>query len=300
MTADLAILANDPSALERAADPAEFVVLACERAKEWLRQAVEHDEVEQIVEMKSQAEAVRVYTAQKQLGKDAELSAAEIVRRAERGIGLAIRKGQESGEIATSQEAKQYAGRVRQQKDKNSLLARPKLPSDIVPQDDLTGNGSGIYQLTDDVGDEQFESAVDQAKAEQNLSRANVVRKIRNQKSAVPATARWQEIADLAALGYTSRQIGKRMGVGDEHIRDIAREHDIELAADKAVGKTRKHDSARIVRETVHALEGLAMGAQLVDVADLDVSEAAVWATSLNDSLRVLNRLNKQMKEIAQ
>ena len=33
-----------------------------------------------------------------QLGKDAELSAAEIFRRAERGIGFRIRKGQEAGD----------------------------------------------------------------------------------------------------------------------------------------------------------------------------------------------------------
>ena len=58
------------------------------------------DEIERIAEIKSQAEAVRVYSTQKQLGKDAQLAAAEIVRRAERGIGVAIRRGQQTGEIA--------------------------------------------------------------------------------------------------------------------------------------------------------------------------------------------------------
>src|SRR5215471_10223272 len=99
MAADLA-LAADPAVVERAADPGEFVLAACERAKWWLREALEHGEIEQIAEVRSQAEAVRVYTAQKQLGKDAQLAAAEIVRRAERGIGVAIRRGQQTGEIA--------------------------------------------------------------------------------------------------------------------------------------------------------------------------------------------------------
>ena len=93
MASDLA-LAADPGVIERSADPAEFIVQACERAKAWLREVLEHGEIEQIAEIKSQAEAVRVYTVQKQLGKDAQLAAAEIVRRAERGIGLAIRRGQ--------------------------------------------------------------------------------------------------------------------------------------------------------------------------------------------------------------
>src|SRR5262249_33685580 len=99
MAAELA-LAADPDVIERSADPAGFVVQACERAKAWLQEALDHGGIEQIAEIKSQAEAVRVYTAQRQLGKDAQLAAAEIVRRAERGIGLAIRRGQQNGEIA--------------------------------------------------------------------------------------------------------------------------------------------------------------------------------------------------------
>src|SRR6266699_3096649 len=99
MTADL-VLAADPATVERSADPAGFVVQACERAKAWLREALEHGEIEQIAEIKSQAEAIRVYTTQKQLGTDAQLAAAEIVRRAERGIGVTIRRGQQDGEIA--------------------------------------------------------------------------------------------------------------------------------------------------------------------------------------------------------
>jgi hypothetical protein len=99
MAADLA-LAADPQIVDRSADPAGFVVAACERAKAWLEEALEHGEIEQIAEIKSQAEAVRVYTAQKRLGRDAQLAAAEVVRRAERGIGLAIRRGQQDGQIA--------------------------------------------------------------------------------------------------------------------------------------------------------------------------------------------------------
>src|SRR5262249_58529625 len=60
MAADLA-LAADPGAIERSADPAAFVVQACERAKAWLTEALEHDEIEQIAEVKSQAQAEGVY-----------------------------------------------------------------------------------------------------------------------------------------------------------------------------------------------------------------------------------------------
>ena len=99
MAADL-VPAAGPGVVERVGDRAALVVAACERARALLRQALEAGEIERIAEVRSQAEAVRVYTRQKQLGRDAELAAAEIVRRAERGIGVAIRRAQQQGQIA--------------------------------------------------------------------------------------------------------------------------------------------------------------------------------------------------------
>lgn len=50
MTADLALLAADPgTALDAAGDPGEFMILACERVKEWLTLALEHGSIDQIV-----------------------------------------------------------------------------------------------------------------------------------------------------------------------------------------------------------------------------------------------------------
>ena len=177
MASDLA-LAADPGVIERAADPAEFIVQACERAKAWLREALEHGEIEQIAEVKSQAEAVRVYTMQKQLGRDAQLSAAEIVRRAERGIGLAIRRGQERGQIRRKGQGGGQPPRARRPRDDNTRSS----PADFASAGELRGNQAGIYGLTDGVADEDFEEAVAAAKAEGNLSRANVVRKIRQRE----------------------------------------------------------------------------------------------------------------------
>jgi hypothetical protein len=179
MTTDLALLAQDPSALEQAADPAQFVVLACERAKTWLTQALEQGDIAQMLELKSQAQAIAVYTAQKEMGHDAELAAQEIVRRAERGIGMAIRKGQEEGTIRrrgeTSRRYDRWSGEVNV--TDNSIKASPE---DFVKRSELDGsNRNGIYGLADGVTDEQFDEAVTAAKTEGNLSRANVVRKVK-------------------------------------------------------------------------------------------------------------------------
>ncbi len=58
MAAEL-MLAADPDVIERSADLAEFVVQACQRAKAWLREALEHGEIEQIAEIKSHSRTGR-------------------------------------------------------------------------------------------------------------------------------------------------------------------------------------------------------------------------------------------------
>ena len=310
MAAELTV-ASDLEMIERSADPAGFVVQACERARAWLQEALEHDEIEEIAEIKSQAEAVRVYTTQRQLGKDAQLAAAEIVRRAERGIGLAIRRGQQNGEIAKRGD----------RGGPGAVGINRGNPNDRC-DDHLVSPGSffqhaderaDAYAMTDGVSEADFEDALGEARAEGNLSRANVVRKIRQRRgqSSVPggqvpdaadspaeASAQRRElIGVLAAAGMSSRQIGEQVGIGDDRVRQVAREHGIAIRADAVLGRTRRPDSSRIVRETVHALEGLAMGVELADPVGLDPAEAAEWVASMTRSLRVLSRFLRQIKE---
>jgi hypothetical protein len=308
----LPVLAADPSIIEQAADPAAFVVLACERAKEWLAQALEHGGIEDIVEIKSQAEAVRVYTAQKQIGKDAELAAAEIVRRAERGIGVAIRRGQEAGEFARVGDSGAPRGpytRIRLGREQHISPSAVRHTKRRSPREFLT-NGSDMvmtYAVTDAVTDEQFDGALSTAKLEKNLSRANVVRHVQQMTSRQPEraaepdpkdhSARRALIAEMAAENYTSRQIGERLGTADRNVRMIASKHGIEIPADKVVGRSHKHNPNEIVENTAHALEGLAYGVGLVDMGALDMSEAGQWFASLTNSLRVLNRFVRQLKE---
>lgn len=304
MTADLA-LAADPGFLERSADPAEFVIQACERAGAWLREVLDHGDIDQIAEVKSQAEAVRVYATQKQLGKDAQLSATEIVRRAERGIGVAIRKGQEAGEIRRKGRPDEI--------DNGSTNSSQSSPGDYAGYGQARAD---IYAMTDGVSDEVFEEALAEAKAEGNLSRTNVAGKTRGKtqgKARKGPPSEWipepgdnhgeapvqrrRLIRAWAEQGYSSRQMSKRLGMRDDGIRKIAREMGVEITADQIVGGTHRHDSSRIVRETVHSLEGLVMGLELVDLDQLDQAEAAEWVDSLTDSTRKLNRFVRQLRE---
>jgi hypothetical protein len=291
MSTSLVPLPAEPSELDAYADPGRFVELACERAKEWLAQALDKGDIDGIVELKSQAEAIRTYTAQKQLGKDAELAAAEIVRRAERGIGVAIRKGQEAGEI-----------RRRGDDCRVDLGHR----GDLVSAATWLSNKKEMtetYAVTDGVSEEQFEEAIEEAKDEGNLSRANVVRKVapkRAKPKAEESQSSWQRLKkarEMAEAGCTSRQIGQALAI--KNMGDFRARHRLEVPADAVVGKTRQIDSNRIVAEIVMALEASRMSLDLVEMDQLDQSQVEYWTTSLSNSIRSLNRLHKQLKEMA-
>jgi hypothetical protein len=224
---------------------------------------------------------------------------------------VAIRRGQQNGEIRRRGD---HGGRAAGNSDGNTI-SRPG-PGDYATTGELRGNGAGIYHMTDGVCDEDFEEALTEAKTERDLSRANVVHKIRQRRGSPPgsgeqipapedrssaaAQARRKLIGDLAGRGMSSRQIADQLGIGDHRIRAVAREHGIAIPADAVIGRTRRHDSSRIVRQTVHALEGLVMGVELADPAELDPAEAAAWAASIARSTRALSRFARQIKEAFQ
>lgn len=293
----------DPSLVEQSADPGTFVVLACERAKDWLEQAVAHGEIDQIVEIKSQAEAIRIYSTQKQLGKDAELAAAEIVRRAERGLGVSIRRGQEEGTVSPPNAR---SGNSRPGKP----LARP---SDYASDSELYGGGHGlpgIYDLADDVDDDQFEAALGEAKNEGNLTRTNVAKKVATKKASAPGTIdrtasgiakRLTRIRELAEAGHLIEQIAADVGMNPAYTRELCRANDIRIP-DDVIGKTRKIDPDRLINELVTSLEGSVTSLDFItsEFDQIDRSQLDYWTSSLTESLRSLNRFNKRLKEMTE
>ena len=305
MTAELALAAG-PSVSGPDEDLGEFVIRACQQARALLREALDHGDIDQIAELRSRAEAIRVYTTQKQLGKEAQIAAAEIVLRADRGLATVVRRGQETGEFRDTAHPGPGRGKPG--------AGGTRFPGARSSSDYLgTGHSRAeIYAMTDGVPDQEFEDVLAEAKAEGNLSRANVVRKIRKRRapasgddervpepadrSTVAAAQRIELIRRWAGEGSASRQIAGLLGIRDDIVRRIAREHQISIRADEAVGRTRRLDSNRIVRETANALEALAAGAGLINPAELDKAQIPGWASSITASLRELNRLARTLK----
>ncbi len=90
MTTALAPLPEDPRlGLSASPDPQTFVLIAPDRARGWLITA---RNVEDVKLLAAQAEVMRVYAGQVDLGRGAENGACEIRLRAERRVGELLRE----------------------------------------------------------------------------------------------------------------------------------------------------------------------------------------------------------------
>ena len=158
--------------LERAHDPSRNAIEVLSQARMLLDQASKDEDVDRLLDLKEGAELIRVWSVQKEMGKELELSAAEFVRRTERAIGKAIRAGQERGEIARRGEHKgnQHVG---PHADDSKISSAVLIPN--------SNELADVYAFADEATDEEFEEVLAEAKAEGNLSRANVKRKVKQE-----------------------------------------------------------------------------------------------------------------------
>lgn len=136
-----------------------------------------------IVEVKAKAAGIEKIAKQLHISKEMQSHATEFVRRAERGLGVAIREGQDRGEVARRGQGAAVIppGAKRDRRDKDILL-----PSNLASKSELQGQtgADGIYAMTDGVSDEMFEEALTEAREEGKLSRSNVARKCKDKAQA--------------------------------------------------------------------------------------------------------------------
>ena len=127
---------------------------------------------------KSAAAMASEYSKRLGVSKDIILDAQVQQRRWERALGVAIREGQEMGVVETPSEARSRATRIRDQINHTNLI-KPR-PLDYAKAHELQGvRGDGIYAMTDNVDPADFDIALNEARSGGNVSRANVVRKLK-------------------------------------------------------------------------------------------------------------------------
>lgn len=88
----------------------------------------------------------------------------------------------------------------------------------------------------------------------------------------------------MAGEGYTSRQIAAELGISEEGCRATLRKEGIDVPGDAATRNTQRHDSTRIVEQTVMDAENLTADVNLIDFCALDRAQIAGWLESLKAS----------------
>lgn len=172
--------------LDGAAQAAQVTAMLS-HARTGLLAAIAAHDLPAIVEFKQKAAAIQEIAKQVRMGHEFQLDAAEFVRRAERGLGVAIREGQQRGEVSSKTNG--IAAGPRSDYERNGQVIHVDRdvqntvmsPTDYAKPSELSGQhgAGGIYAMTDNVSDEAFEEALAEAREEENLSRANVARKAR-------------------------------------------------------------------------------------------------------------------------
>lgn len=258
-----------------------------DQARTWLAHAVESTAPAQDIAQFRQFIATAAETARRlKVSKDIRQDAEVMVRRSERALGQAIRHGQEAGSLATPRTARKLS------------ISGAEIDSTA----SFFGGGaeqSSVYAMTDGVTDEEFNIAIELAQEEQNVSRANVVRKVREVAGSGtnPLRERWERIAALAADGFSSRQIAEMVDITREGLTRGAAQRGITFPADAVVGKTRRLDSNRILSGVTDSIAAAAFSLQQVNPLDLDRDEALEQVDSLTESITALRKAVRTIKE---
>lgn len=176
------LLPVQPDELSLQADPVGYMTVVLHRAKGWL---VEAQNIDRVRDAKAIAVGYEAVIIEKELSLDAQLAATEIVRRCERRIGQLVREGQEEGLIRRQ-------GQAAAPRNQHGPAVRPRGAEQQSPSEVFSNHkeAADSYAMTDGVSDETYNQAVQEAREEGNLSRANVVRKVKGERSE-PARSEW-------------------------------------------------------------------------------------------------------------
>lgn len=151
-----------------------------DQAKQWLDRAMEAtNPAREVADFKAFVATVAEAAKQKKLSEGIQLESTEMVRRSERALGVAIRKGQDAGEVANTATAAAAREARKRTESTASHLDAVVSPNEFFSHHQERAD---TYNMTDNVSDEQFEEAVADAKFEENMSRANVVRHVKQIK----------------------------------------------------------------------------------------------------------------------
>lgn len=116
-------------------------------------------------------------------------------------------------------------------------------------------------------------------------------------KSKLAVQQRRDRIREMAAEGHSTRQMAVTLGVGEETCRAFVKAEGIDVPADRAIGKSKRHDANRIIDQMVSDAENLCADTDLIDFTQIDRAQLPAWIESLQKSRRALSAFIRRLEE---
>lgn len=283
------------STLESLDTPSNEIAISqmLDKAKSYLEVAMRQaDAPRAVADFKAEIIAVAQYAKQKKVSEEIQIDAMSMVRRAERSLGLAIREGQEAGVVHTPSSAASE-----REAKKHGIETQPRASSSDYLE--TSTEMRDTYAMTDNVSDEEFEAALEEAKTEKNLARANVVRKIKQAKneetheptgpgSKLPEQTR-ERVEELASQGVSSRVISEELGIDKSTVNRMLN------GRSKPV---KGNNTQKIMERLTDSLWGMRQSLQTITAvdSDLDPDQVAAWSKELRSTSAELNRIKNLLK----
>lgn len=134
------------------------------------------------------------------------------------------------------------------------------------------------------------------AKAYRQVKGAPVSSPVKKQ----PRAQRSEDIQRLSNEGNRPEQVAEELGISVEQVRKIAKEEGLKLA--DAANKSHRINVERVIEQTVTAIEGCALGIQVINgqLQAISPQQARQWADSLTEPLKALSTLRRKLLEIAE
>lgn len=109
---------------------------------------------------------------------------------------------------------------------------------------------------------------------------------------------RREQVRHMADGGHTSRQIAGALKITERAVWEIAKKEGITVHADRAMGKTARHDANRIVDQMALDAENLTSDVGLIDFNALDRNRLSSWLKTFSAARDNLGKfIRRLMKE---
>lgn len=283
---------------------AEYIKAAANLCKPWLAQQVELRNYKVLAGFLGSAYSIWKYLAgpTPRGTRETKMAATETLRRAERALILAIKAGQEKGEIGKQGEIGGWAQKEDRREARGLMTIKEATGIDQPYLQELRPMAA--------MPEEEFEDAVAKARQDGRLSRASILRiaggTVREDGWIPHRLDRTQEayarrrelIRQMAKDGRDSRQMQEVLGTSDLTIRQAARDMGVDIPADQLTARTKRLKAGQIVSTAIDTLEGVAISLDLADMWSLDRENIRAQRMALQRAARRIGARAADMREV--